>query len=268
MKTSLQSIVLLVLSFFLFQCEEDVKPSNSEFSDAATQAQGRKEFVLYAIPSSGTEYNFLVYLYGDIGTTITVDWGDGTSEVLVFEQVLSFDYGSVELRKFYENAGRYEITITGELDEITGINSGYGEGVFDSANFSALRNLGQVRIGLTSGPAVFDLSKNRKLYEVWLTNVNELEQVILPKRHTISTVAISGPNQMTTAEVDYVIESVYTNAVKGKIYNGAFSVADVFHLNEGDEGYGELVGPPSPSSVTMLRTLQNEYGWDVTPYLN
>ena len=169
--------------------------------------------------------------------------------------------------KTFDPAGRYKITITGDLDEITGLHSAYGEGVFDSVDFSALRNLGGIRIGLTSGPAVIDVSKNRKLYEVWLTNVNELTRVILPKHHRISSVSISGPNEMTTAEVDYVIESIYTNAIKGGIYNGAFSVADVFHLNEGDEGYGELVGPPSPSSVDMLRTLQNEYGWDVTPPL-
>lgn len=268
MKTSYQSIILLMLSFCLIQCEEDVRPSNSKLSDATTHAQGRQEFVLYAIPSSGTEYNFLVYLWGDIGTTINVDWGDGTNEVLVFEQVLNYNYGAAQLMKTYLNQGRYKITMTDDVDEISGIQSSYGEGVFDAADFSALRNLGHIRIGLTSGPEVLDFSSNRKLFEVWLTNVNELRQVILPKHNRISTMSISGPNEMTTAEVDYVIENIYKNAVKGRVYNGAFSVADVFHLHEGDEGFGELVGPPSPSSVIMLKTLQDQYGWDVTPYLN
>jgi hypothetical protein len=62
-----------------------------------------------------------------------------------------------------------------------------------------------------------------------------------------------------------VVKSTYTNAVKEKIFNGHFNVQNLFHLNEEEEGYYDLVGPPSPESVVMLKELRDVYGWEVHP---
>jgi hypothetical protein len=196
---------------------------------------------------------------GTVGATISVDWGDGTSTEL------TFDPGNGTLEKSYDSPGRYKVTISGDIREITFFKSSYGEGVFDSINVSGLRNLAGIRVGLTHGPRSFDLSANRNLTEVSLTNVIELSDIKLPKRHRINYVSISGPNQLGTTVVDHVVKSTYDNAVKGKIYNGHFNVQHLFYLNEEDEGYFDLVGPPSPESVNMLKELRDVYGWEVHP---
>jgi hypothetical protein len=259
MKTIYQSIFLFVILFSLSQCEESTETSAPGSADAGTTALGNNELVMYAHASPD---KFLVYIFGPAGTTVNVDWGDGSSE-----QVAIGEGGGEDLEKYYDAPGRYEVIVTGDIRQLTGLQSGYGEGVFDSINLSGLRNLQSIRMGLTPGPAVFDLSANKNLREVWFTNVNELTQVILPKKHSISTVSIAGPNLMGTAAVDAVIVNIYNNAVKQQIFNGSFNAMEKFYLYEGDEGYNNLVGPPSESSVAMLRILQDDYGWEIVPRL-
>jgi hypothetical protein len=271
MKNLYQSIFLIAVALCLLQCDENVAPSESPaFQDAKTEALARKEFVLNAItaPESGfPPNNFMISLIGKAGTTINVDWGDGTSEQLVLESGYPPGYGFLNLSRLYENEGSYKVTFTGDLKGISGFRSAYGQGVFDSADFSALIHLESVRIGLTSGPEILDFSGNKQLIEVWLTNVNQMAEVILPKNHQIKSFSFDGPNMMTTAGIDAVIENIYTNAVRGQSYNGSFSARKLFYLNEGDEGFNDFVGPPSPSGMAKLRSLQNEYGWGISPYI-
>jgi hypothetical protein len=258
MKTLSRWIILMACAYLLQQCEDTSSPA-VKFDDATTSAAKNDPFVLYAIPWNEPPYTFMIELFGKVGSTISVDWGDGTSSGLTFDQA----NGSLE--KSYEAPGRYKVTFSGDTRDITFVKSSYGAGVFDSINVSSLRNLAGIRIGLTHGPELFDLSANRNLTEVSFTNVIELSDIILPKNHRINSLSIAGPNQLGTAVVDRVIKSVYDNAVKWSIYNGYINVQKVFYLYEGDEGYLDLVGPPSPESVVMLKELRDVYGWELVP---
>jgi hypothetical protein len=253
-------ILLLAIVFSLTGCGENIEPLAPQ-EDYATSAMGKKELVLYATPSIDGEPHamFDINLYAPSGSDFSIDWGDGTSDNY------SSVNGYIHFEKGYDAAGRYKVTITGDLEQITSLRLVYGWAATDSIDVSALRNLEDLMVALTVSPKVIDISRNRKLRSAIFESTDELTQVILPVRHSITSFSIAGPNKMTTAEVDYVINNIYTNAVKGNIHDGFLSVMKEIFVDEGSEFYGEMVGPPSPSSVTKLKTLQDVYGWYVTP---
>jgi hypothetical protein len=258
MKT-LNTIIIVAIAALLMQCDESPQKVTPVFDESSTSAAAKKQpFVIYAVTREDYQNHFGVVLSGPAGHSINVDWGDGTSNQLEFNQ-----YDFIELVREYNAPGRYRIVVSGKINEITGFKSSYGEGVFDSINVSGLKSLGSVRVGLTHGPKTFDISNNKNLYEVHFGDVQELSTVILPNRHTIRSVSINGPNQLTTAEVDYIVANIYENAIRAKIFEGYFGLLKQYWLNPGDEGYGELVGPPSPSSIDKLRELRDVYRWEV-----
>jgi hypothetical protein len=257
MKT-LNTIIIVAIAVLLMQCAESPQEVTPVFDESSTSAAAKKQpFVIYAVTREDY-HHFGVLLSGPAGHSINVDWGDGTANQLEFNQD-----NFIELVREYNAPGRYRIVVSGKINEITGFKSAYGEGVFDSINVSGLKSLGSVRVGLTHGPETFDMSNNKNLYEVHFGDVQELSTVILPNRHTIRSVSIDGPNQLTTADVDYIVANIYENAIRAKIFEGYFGLLKQYWLNPGDEGYGELVGPPSPSSIDKLRELRDVYRWEV-----
>jgi hypothetical protein len=259
MKILFRTFILLACASLLQQCEETVAPQvKPAFDDVNTSAAKINPFVLYAI--NNFPYNSLLFqLGGTPGFGVSVDWGDGTSTEF------SFDPNYDILEKIYETPGRYKVTVSGDIREITYFNCNYDNGVFDSINVSGLRKLESFRLSLIHGPQVLDLSSNTQLTEVDLTNVHELSEILLPRKHRIQSMSIAGPNQLTTAVVDRVIKSTYDNAVKAKLYFGYFNAQKLFYLYTGEEGYDELVGPPSASSLAKLQELRDVYSWEVHP---
>jgi hypothetical protein len=266
MKSFLQSLAMLLFACSLQNCQDNLSGELSEpdqiiTAQKLTERQQNDVFTLSAIVREdyGVPANkFLVYVTGSSGN-MSVNWGDGTDSVFTFAD------NEHTLEKIYSAPGRYEIIITGDLKNIRRFQSSYGEGVFDGVNFKNLTGLESLRIGLTPGPEVIDLSTNRKLREVMLTDINELTVIRLPKNHSISSVSIAGPNNLSSSTVDEVINSIYEAAVKRKIYNGYFNVMYLFYENP--EVAKDLVGPPSSDSVSKLRILQDVYGWEIVPSL-
>lgn len=253
-------ILLLAIIFSLTGCGENIEPLVPQ-EDYATSAAGKKELVLYATPPffESQPILFQIRFQAPAGSNLSIDWGDGTSDNYSVN-------GYLHLEKAYDAPGRYKVTVTGDINQITSLRLVYDYGSTDSIDVSALRNLEDFMVALTFGPKVIDISRNRKnLRFVDLSSTHELTQVILPVRHSITGLSIAGPNKMTTAEVDYVINNIYANAVKGNIHDGWLDVMKQIYVEEGTEFYGEMVGPPSASSVTKLKTLQDVYGWYVSP---
>lgn len=262
MKNLIYFCVFAAGAFTLMQCDDASAPEVApEFHESTTSASGKKQpFVIYAVVNDQwlPQNTFDLLISGKPGSSIHVDWGDNSTSEITFD-------GSADFNKVYGAPGRYRITVTGDVDQIDFVGSSYGGGLFDSINVSRLRRLVDLTVGLTSGPAVFDLSENRELLWVSLIGVPELKKVILPKRHQIPNINVSGPNQINTDEIDNIINNMYDNAVKEKMLGGAISLEKLFYLNNGDEGYGELVGPPSPAAIDKLVELRDVYGWHISP---
>lgn len=210
-------------------------------------------FTMMAFVGSGATFEF--YLDGPEGAMISVDWGDGTNGSFALNTAVNIVHP-------YAAAGNYPIAITGEIGKITNFHSYYGYAMVDAFDFTRLTGLKSLEFGLTRSPATIDLRHNTNLERVELIGLDKLKAVHLPEKNHISSVALDGPNGLTTHALDAVIGNVYRNAVAGNIRGGSFSLAGYWGQEEGDE---TLVGPPSPKAMTSLRSLKEEYGWGVYP---
>lgn len=190
--------------------------------------------------------------------TITVDWGDGTFDMYSFtatEDLIYFEHD-------YPINGNHFITVTGDLNQIHYFYSFYGQGMIDKINFEQLAELTEIRLGLTRGPKVLNLSQNANLQSLRIPGIPELKNLILPANHTINTFDLSGPNDMNMPEVSGLINNIYNNVVNHNTMNGLLSVAGSWW---GDPSEPQFVGPPSMAAKNQLIILRDTYGWEIEP---
>ena len=208
----------------------------------------------YLDPDVSPIFDF--YLGGPEGTNITVDWGDGTTESfgLVPDQT--------NLTHLYAGTGNYAITITGDIGRISSFYSFYGLAMIDEAGFQHLTDLAEIRFGLTRSPEVLDLSGNGKLEFALLTGMQNLEALRLPENHRLRGLFMEGPNRISTAALDAVIDNLHRNAVAHNTRGGDLGIAASWAQEEGDES---LLGPPSAATMEKIRALKQQYGWSVSP---
>lgn len=208
------------------------------------------------IEYTGPEWPFNFYLDGKDGTLLTVNWGDGAIESYTLAGY------HTECSHIYANVGSYPIDLTGQLENITYFYSFYGGSVFSEISFKRLPNLSEIRYGLTAGPAVVDLRFNQKLEFAMLSNLMDMETLLLPNRHSLTYIDICGPNKLTTADVDAIIDNIYRNVIRQNIRDGGIGLHATWYADEGDYS---LVGPPSAESMIKLQYLIDNYGWDYYP---
>jgi len=207
--------------------------------------------VAYIDHASSPMFDF--YLGGPEGTSVTIDWGDGATEAIELS-------GDVEITHPYAANGNYPIIITGEIENINYFYSFYGQGMIDAIDFRHLAALREIRFGLTRSPGTIDLSHNIDLEFVMLSGLENMEALYLPEHHRISQLLIEGPNLLSTADVDSVINNVYNNTVQENIMNGTMGIQAIWY--DDDEA---LLGPPSAAAMTQLQSLKENYAWTIFP---
>jgi hypothetical protein len=213
-------------------------------------------FTMHANAGADVESPFYFYLGGTEGS-VTVDWGDGQSEAFSMENEPQF-----EVAHNYARAGKYPITITGDLDKITYFYSFYGGSIFNDINFKHLVNLNEIRYGLTHGPETLDLSHNTNLQFAMLPGMLSLKTLLLPETHKMIFLEIDGANLLDAEDVNAIIDNMYTNAVAGNLRDGVFGLRASWAQDENDM---TMVGPPSAASMTKVEDLRDSYGWIIHP---
>ena len=188
---------------------------------------------------------FRMILAGQVGN-LSVDWGDGASDNYVLND-------GVGLEHQYTETGDYEINITGDLDKITYL---YG-GSMKSVNLQGLTSLREIRMGLTSGPTVMDFSHNKLIDFILMPAVPELKTIILPENGVLRYLDITGPNQMTPADLDAVIDQMPPVPVPDHSFGHIIIMYKQINILD------EMIGPPSPAALQRLRDL----GWAIKPSL-
>jgi hypothetical protein len=190
-----------------------------------------------------------------VGTgLIYVSWGDGTIEQYDLASTANY------LTHSYAHAGVYIITVVGDVDQITDFYSFYGNGPISSINFSHATALRDVRLGLTAGPTLVNLSNCPNLEVVNIPGIPQLATLLLPTSHNIYFISISGPNALNTADIDAITNNIYANTVAKNITGGYFT-----YLNDWTSQTAPPIGPPSPATTVKLTDLQDTYGWTLYP---
>jgi hypothetical protein len=258
-------ILLLCLSLLLFQCSQDeIKPSE-EFIDNDLKAQAVQRtdaFVIYAdvhyeCQEEGCEGYDYVFEMAGANVSLQVNWGDGSMGNYSIDGYYRFEHT-------YAKRGRYYITVTGTLGNVTGFEPGsYGLGNFRAINFAALPNLEVADlspIGYIT-PVTIDLTKNPALKYVSAPGGQYFKNFVLPHRHYINEIHVNGPSGLDATDVDKIISNIYINAISRNIRDGAFTLrAELYQ----DDDYA-MMGPPSEASLAKLRILRDSYGWRIYP---
>lgn len=184
----------------------------------------------------------------------TIDWGDGQTENFPL-----YDHSEDHL---YDKAGKYFVTITGDLQNITDFYSYYGDGPMEEVDLMHLTELKDVRIGFTPGPRIIDLRQNKKLEYVDVSVNTNLEELLIAPDNVIKWLGISGPNHVSAAAINAVIDNLYQSVIDSDVdrTGGTFSYQIIGSGHE-----NETVGPPSGTSLEKLNDLRTNYGWQILP---
>jgi hypothetical protein len=186
--------------------------------------------------------------------SIQVDWGDGTSETFTSAGLTGF-----RIEKIYDQSGTYYASLTGDVQSITGVDCSYGE-CPDEFELYALANLTNFEVVVSNTPKTVDFAKNSALESLVFDN-SGVEKIILPSEHNLSFVSLRDSHNLTTEDVDGMIENLYANARTRKIVNGDLNISK--YLPETNTTV--LLGPPSAAGLEKARYLRDVLSWQVKP---
>jgi len=257
MKQSFFWMVLLFLgTAALQQCTDDshmARPQKTQ-TVARTGDQdnpGGRVVTQPAFTIKPAVLNYTMTLNGQ-SAALSIDWGDSSVEPLMLEGYTIVTHG-------YATPGDYEIKVTGDIDRIVYFSTYYDDGAVTGVDVSGLTALTEMAMGFMDGPSVIDLSKNTQLVTINMPRVTQLKQVILAPQPVIRYLEVGGPNQMTTADIDALIDQVHTGATAHSTQDG------LFFLNGRSYPDSGAVGPPSPAGWAKLADLRDSYNWEIQP---
>lgn len=213
------------------------------------------EFSILAYIDTDISHYFKMYLRGisEASPSIHVDWGDGANDNYELNEYVMLEHG-------YATGGKYFVSITGDLDKITYLDSFYGYAMMDEINTEHLTELIEVSIGLTRSPRIVDLSNNSKLGTVFMPNAANTEIIDLAANNKVSYIDIRGANAFTTSSLEAFVDDVYYSVVAANRREGRFELADSWY-----QPTGAMIATPTPETLTKLRELRDVYGWRIVP---
>lgn len=185
--------------------------------------------------------------------TVNINWGDGHEDSGALPIIRSHEY----------TMGTYTAIVTGDLDKITDLYGfSYGTIIYSMKGLTNLTALKTYNPSWGAVPIAVDLSNCRNLETIYVEKYGAPYEPIdlrtdfkLPEEHFIKEfvfyVPSLGPDRenISVDELDVLVDNIYNNVVRRRIYDGNFFVYPV--------------EPPSPEAQQKLDILQDEYNWDV-----
>lgn len=260
----LYTALFLLIAVTSWQCSDEQLVTGSSASNNALDISSAKNgplgnllvpaitmnaYIDFPIPA------FVFSINGPNGT-ITVDWGDGTTNVWTLNN-------NIIVYHYYTAEGNYPVTVTGDLETVIGFQaiSSSSIAAMDQMDISALPALQYLELTVARGPAVVDLSQNTALTSLTLRGSPQTTTLLLPPNHAInyvdiSTTTLSNNTVLPVATINALIENIHTSVVNNP-RSGEFNLTD-------QSGTG-WVGPPSATAVSQLEDLEDNYSWAVLP---
>ncbi|WMN12295.1 hypothetical protein QYS49_33145 [Marivirga salinae] len=189
------------------------------------------------------DFQFTLNYQGEL----TIDWGNGQIETKT-----SNSYGASFAHKYGDNS-EYFVSITGDIDKITGFTSYYGDGPIKEINLWHLPNLESYRNGFSDCPEVLNFLNNPKLTEIDVSVCHPLKTIKFKNNNVVILLDMDGPNQISTADLDEIITPIYNSVIASGRINGYISIGNIT--------FDEIVGPPSEDAWTKLAILEKDYNW-------
>jgi hypothetical protein len=188
------------------------------------------------------------------GGKISINWGDGVIEKVILQPYFTPFY------HHYNRVKNYTIKIDGEIKNIQYFGISYQELKLRDLHLSGLTGLKELELlVLSQSPEVINLSHNKLIENLFFVDLTNLRDIILPTTNNINSILLYGDTQLSTAVVDRIVDRVYQSVVSNP-RSGSFALG-ITWVPE----CGEMIGPPSSFSVTKLRRLRDNYGWEIDP---
>jgi hypothetical protein len=131
--------------------------------------------------------------------------------------------------------------------------------MMDEVDFAQLTELTELRFGLTRSPRVIDLTRNQKLIYIDFSGLQNTEVINIAHHNKISGLSISGCKLLGTSSLNSIIDDIHYSAVTDSRHEG------FLHLGEEWWETDEMLGPPSVASMAKLRSLRDNYAWEIYP---
>lgn len=270
MTKKISTLVILLVSIFLFQCssDPDIEPqqlgedpttSAASYADQFLTIEVTNRFIPTGVEEDDWYPHFQIRLYGN-GGNVSVNWGDGTIHKM------QVNAEGLELRHDYQALKNYKIVVSGDIKTITGFDAIGTSAKVNAIHFGGLVNLKSVMLAWVDSPEIINLSRNRQLENVVLTLLRGTKDILLPATNAITHIEVTdikdaSENSLSTAVVDRLVSRIY-DSVKSSSRAGVFDLkADVTQGNANPN----MVGNPSSYTFNKLRTLRDTYGWSVYP---
>ena len=257
------TLAMALCCLLALSCSEPEVAPSTEMSDASIRSSETKRpnlqtsFWATVRPySMDFPYAELTFEGFETGKTLTINWGDGTTETYTFGEGYN-GRSQVWMEHYYASMETFTISVTGDLSNIVSIISPLTSIETLTMNFDKLTRIEEVDMPYNSIHTL-DLSKNRKLKRLSGPSSTLVRNVILPNTHELEYVSSGSPN-LSTDVVSKMIASVYKNAVTKKIYNGFFG------LDTEMSPEPAFPGPPTADDMAKLIELRDVYGWTIFP---
>jgi hypothetical protein len=218
------------------------------FKDLASELNGNPLDIIFkpamVIVAESNFYENFEFEFGLVAAeNVTVDWGDGTRE-----NIKGF------ISHTYSNDGLYTVTVTGNLNAITGIQSSGSRSGMRSVDVTRLVNLETFEIEETNAPSVIDLQNNHNMKTLKLERV-AINQLLLAETHNLTYVSLD-ESQVTSHLLDYIIDNLYSNTYfRTELYGGYFSFED----------FDQPIAEPSEQGYALLTSLKDDFNWTINP---
>jgi len=85
--------------------------------------------------------------------------------------------------------------------------------------------------------------------------IGSKRHAIIQSNNILRVIDVAGPNSLDAADINDIIDKVYTSAIQRNAHNGALNVSANYFPGR------PLIGPPSPQSEAKLKTLAEDYNW-------
>lgn len=237
------------VTYQLTVSKEGYRSKTVDFNYQAYQSEnGNKalEFILEPVPEASFTATSDVQLYLTFtkSGSITIDWPDGTNEIIEFQATPS-DPDKLSFAQLSHSLNDSEgvVGLSGDLDLIVEFVSVSSLSSLDISNLSNLQSLTLENSSMDR----IDLRNTESISTLAFVNTN-LGEILLPETHQINSVLIEGlADQVPSLPLDTLIDDIHANALKNSITEGAFIMFNG----------GEI----QPSSLEKLTELQTSLEW-------
>lgn len=220
----------------------------------------------FEIVYGGSEYPETTYINfemnGADGKKVVINWGDGTADSIVLTTSDFWNTPTTFYYHTYQNPGDFKasksfISVSGDIEAVQLLRFGWDISLH-SISLQHLSELTHLGIHFQGNIQAVDVSENHALQLLGVSYHTALQTVMLGDNPELLNLYLS-ELPLSTAAIDQVIDRLHASIQNHPRRDGIF---DLYNYNNDDFVF---IGPPTSTRIEKLQSMENDYGWSVSP---